>query len=309
MRANLNRNFTFRSGPGWGIKPHAMKRTIVSLLACAAAVAGLAQQNFDNVQIKATHVAGNVHMLEGAGGNIGVSTGPDGLLIVDDQFAPLAEKIDATLEKLEAGGPLKFVLNTHWHGDHTGGNAFFGRKASIIAHTNVRKRLAGKSDTPKEALPVITQDEGLSIHFNGEEIRMIPLPAGHTDGDSVIHFTKSGVVHMGDQFFNGRFPFIDLGSGGSVEGYIKNVERALERIPDDAKIIPGHGPLATKKDLKNFHDALLETTGIIRKGIAEGKSLEQVKAAGLPDKYKSWGAGFINHSRYMEIVYNDLKTK
>ena len=275
----------------------------------AAALCAWAQQNFDNVQIKSTHVAGNVHMFEGSGGNIGVSSGPDGLLIVDDQFAPLAEKIDAALQKLEASGPLKFVLNTHWHGDHTGGNAFFGRKASIIAHANVRKRLAGKSDTPKEALPVITQDEGLSVHFNGEEIRMIPLGPGHTDGDSVIHFTKSGVVHMGDQFFNGRFPFIDLGSGGSVEGYMKNVGDVLQKLSDDVKIIPGHGPLATKKDLKAFHDMLVETTGIVRKAIAEGKSLEQVKAAGLPEKYKEWGAGFMNHARYIEIVYNNLKSK
>lgn len=281
---------------------------IVAGLALAALSAS-GQGNFENVQIKATHVAGNVHMLEGQGGNIGVSTGPDGLLIVDDQFAPLAQKIDAALGKLEAGGPLKFVLNTHWHGDHTGGNAFFGRKASIVAHSNVRKRLAGKSDTPKEALPVITQDNGLSVHFNGEEIRMIPLGPGHTDGDSVIHFTKSGVLHMGDQFFNGRFPFIDLGSGGSVEGYVKNVEGVLGKVTDDMKIIPGHGPLATKKDLQAFHDMLVETTGVIRKAIADGKSLEQVKAAGLPEKYKEWGTGFINHARYIEIVYNNLKAK
>lgn len=274
-----------------------------------AVVSASAQGNFENVQIKATHVAGNVHMLEGQGGNIGVSTGPDGLLIVDDQFAPLAPKIDAALGKLEAGGPLKFVLNTHWHGDHTGGNAFFGRKASIVAHANVRKRLAGKSDTLKEALPVVTHENGLSVHFNGEEIRMIPLGPGHTDGDCVIHFTKSGVVHTGDQFFNGRFPFIDLGSGGSVEGYIKNVQKILEHVTDETKIIPGHGALATKKDLQSFHDMLIETTGVIRKAIAEGKSIEQVKAAGLPEKYKEWGTGFINHQRYIEIVYNNLKSK
>ncbi|MCI0743893.1 MAG: MBL fold metallo-hydrolase [Verrucomicrobia subdivision 3 bacterium] len=286
-----------------------MRRIGISFAAVLlASVSLLAQQDFSKVEIKSTHVAGNIHMLEGAGGNIGVSTGPDGILIVDDQFAPLAEKIDAALRKLDER-PQKFVLNTHWHGDHTGGNAHFGRKASIIAHTNVRKRLAGKSETPKEALPVVTHEDGLSVHFNGEEIRMIALGPGHTDGDSAIHFTKSGVVHMGDQFFNGWFPFIDLGSGGSVEGYMKNVENMLQKTPDDAKIIPGHGPLATKKDLKAFHDMLIETTGIIRKGIAEGKTLEQVKAAGLPEKYKDWGSGFINTSRYIEIVYNNLKAK
>src|SRR5688572_15664773 len=224
-----------------------MKRIITSFFVSVAFAGVLnAQQDFSRVEIKSTQVAGNVHMFEGAGGNIGVSSGPDGILIVDDQFAPLAEKIDAALQKLEAPGPLKFVLNTHWHGDHTGGNAFFGRKASIVAHANVRKRLAAKSDTAKEALPVITHEDGLSVHFNGEEIRMISLPPGHTDGDCVIHFTKSGVVHMGDQFFNGRFPFIDLGSGGDVAGYLKNVETVLSKLPEGVKIIPGHGPLATR---------------------------------------------------------------
>ncbi|MBI2924860.1 MAG: MBL fold metallo-hydrolase [Verrucomicrobia bacterium] len=268
----------------------------------------LAQRDFSNVEIKTTHVAGNVYMLEGAGGNIGVSVGPDGLLIVDDQFLPLAPKIEAALEKLDKG-PLKFVLNTHWHGDHTGGNPHFGRKAHLIAHTNVRKRLADKSDTPKEALPVITFDDSLAVHFNGEEIRVLHLPPGHTDGDSVIHFTKSGVVHMGDQFFSGKFPFIDLGSGGDVAGYVKNVETVLQKLPAGAKIIPGHGPLATREDLEKFHQMLVETTGLVRKAIDEGKTLEQVKAAGLPEKWKDWGTGFINTSRWLEIVFNNLDKK
>ncbi|MEW6159146.1 MAG: MBL fold metallo-hydrolase [Verrucomicrobiota bacterium] len=286
-----------------------MKKTIAFLCLLAISATLLAQQrDFSSVEIKATHVAGNVHMLEGQGGNIGVSVGPDGLLIVDDQFLPLAPKIDAALAKLDKGA-LKFVLNTHWHGDHTGGNPHFGRKAHIIAHTNVRKRLADKSDTPKEALPVVTFDDSLSVHFNGEEIKVIHLPPGHTDGDSVIHFTKSGVVHMGDQFFNGRFPFIDLGSGGSVAGYVKNVEAVLQKLPPDVKIIPGHGPLATRADLEKFHQMLVETTGIVRKAIDEGKTLEQVKAAGLPEQWKDWGSGFINMSRWLEITYNDLKKK
>lgn len=265
-----------------------------------------AQQNFDKVEIKSTHVAGNVHMLEGSGGNIGVSVGKDGTLIVDDQFAPLAAKIDEALKKLSPGA-LKFVLNTHWHGDHTGGNAHFGKKAHIVAHENVRKRLQSKSDTAPEALPIVTFDHGLSVHFNGEEIRVLALGPGHTDGDAVIHFTKSGVLHMGDQFFNGRFPFIDLGSGGDVAGYLRNVADVLKKIPDDIKIIPGHGPLATKADLQQFHDSIAETLEIVRKAKVAGKSLDQVKADGLPEKFKSWGSGFINTSRWLEIAYNSLK--
>lgn len=272
------------------------------------AVSSFAQRDMSNVQIKATHVAGNIHMLEGQGGNIAVSTGPDGVLMVDDQFAPLAEKINAAIEKLDQG-PIKFLLNTHHHGDHTGGNAYFGKEASIVAHANVRKRLSSDSKLAKEALPVVTFDQSASVHLNGEEIRLIHLGPGHTDGDSIIHFTKSGVFHLGDQFFNGRFPFVDLGSGGDVAGLLKNIEAAVKMIPDDAKIIPGHGALATKADLEKFRDMLVETTTLVTKAIAEGKSVADVKAAGLPEKYKDWGSGFINASRWLEISYNSLSKK
>ena len=282
--------------------------TVTGLVLLATANAPAQPRDFSKVEIKATAVAGNIHMLEGSGGNIGVSTGPDGVLIVDDQFAPLAEKIAAAIEKLDSG-PIKFVLNTHWHGDHTGGNGYFGKKASIVAHANVRKRLADKSDTPKEALPVVTFGDSASVHFNGEEIRLIHLGPGHTDGDSIIHFTKSGVVHMGDLFFNERFPFVDLGSGGDVAGLLKNIEAALEKIPADAKIIPGHGALGTRADLEKYRDMLVETTGLVKKAIADGKSLADVKAAGLPEKYKTWGSGFINASRWLEISYNSLSKK
>jgi glyoxylase-like metal-dependent hydrolase (beta-lactamase superfamily II) len=264
-----------------------------------------AQPDYSTVVVKTTPVAGNVHLLEGAGGNVGVSVGPDGVLIVDDQFAPLAEKIAGAIEKLDSG-PIKFVLNTHWHGDHTGGNAQFGRKASIMAQTNVRKRLAGNSKTPKEALPVVTFDDSASVHFNGEEIQMIQLGPGHTDGDSVIHFTKSGVVHMGDLFFNGRFPFVDLGSGGDVAGLLTNVESALKRFPGDTKFIPGHGALGSRSDLEGYRDMLVETIALVRKAIADGKTVADVKAAGMPGKYKDWGTGFINTGRWLEISYNSL---
>jgi glyoxylase-like metal-dependent hydrolase (beta-lactamase superfamily II) len=285
-----------------------------SLLLCVLC-AGLAsaQQDFSKVEIKASPVSGNVYMLEGSGGNIGVSVGSDGILIVDDQFAPLADKIRAALKAL-GQGRLRFLLNTHWHGDHTGSNAVFGTEATIIAHDNVRKRLAEGSNVPgrgtppaaREALPVITFDQSLAVHFNGEEIRAIHYPKGHTDGDSIIFFTKSNVVHMGDDFFNGMFPFIDLSSGGDVDGYVKNVGDVIPKIPAGAKIIPGHGALATIDDLKAFHAMLLETVEIVRKQVKAGKSLDEVKKAGMPDKYKSWGAGFVNTDRWIQIVFESL---
>jgi len=286
-----------------------MKLQPILVAALASTVAALAQRDFANVEIKATPVSKTVWMLEGAGGNIGVSAGPDGVLVVDDQFAPLAEKITAKLKELNPAAP-RFVLNTHWHGDHTGGNAFFGSKgANIIASANVRERLSKKSDVQPAELPVVTYDHGASVHFNGEEIRLIALGAGHTDGDSIIWFTGANVVHMGDQFFAGKFPFIDLGSGGDVAGYLANVEKALAFIPADAKVIPGHGPLATVDDLKTFRDMLLETTGVVKKAIADGKTLEQVKADGLPAKWKDWGTGFINTGRWLEICFNSLSKK
>jgi cyclase len=279
-----------------------------SLILIATLSTSLAQRDFSQIEIKATHVAGNVHMLEGAGGNIGVSVGDDGILIIDNQFAPLAEKIESALHNLHKG-PIKYVLNTHWHGDHTGGNGHFGKQATILAHDNVRRRLADKSDTPRTALPIITYRDPISVYFNGEEIKVYPLAPGHTDGDSVVHFTKSGVLHMGDQFFNARFPFIDLGSAGDVEGYVKNVERVLDALPVGVRIIPGHGELATREDLETFYEMLLDTTGRVRRAIADGKSLSEVKADGVPEKYKDWGSGFINTSRWLEITYNSLSQK
>ena len=275
-------------------------------------------QDFSKVEITASKVAGNVHMLQGAGGNIGVSVGPDGILIVDDQFAPLADKIKAALKTL-GEGKLKFVLNTHWHGDHTGGNAQFGPEAPIIAHDNVRRRLATeqrielfKSTTPaspKEALPVITFDKSLSVHFNGEEIKVIHFPQGHTDGDSIIFFTNSNVVHMGDDFFVAKFPFVDLDTGGSVQGLTKNIGEIIPKLAADVKIIPGHGPLATVDDLKQFHNMLKETTAIVQGKMKAGKTMEQIKAEGLPAEWTSWGTGFIKTDVWLEIIYRSLSKK
>src|SRR5512141_989802 len=222
------------------------------LLAVGAAVA---QQDLSKVEIKVTKVAGTVYMLEGAGGNIGVSVGEDGVVLVDDQFAPLAPKIRQALKGI-TDKPLKFVLNTHFHGDHTGGNAQFGSEAPIIAHENVRRRLkeggtVGGSDVkpaPKEALPVITFNDRATVHLNGEDIRAIHFPHGHTDGDSVIFFPTSNVVHMGDDFVTYGFPFVDVRSGGSVSGVIAGVEKVLGMTPPDVKVIPGHGAVCTTDD-------------------------------------------------------------
>ena len=273
-----------------------------------------AQRDFSKVEIKTVHVAGKVYMLIGAGGNIGVSVGEDGILIVDDQFAELSGKIRTALETL-APGKLKFILNTHWHGDHTGGNPVFGKEATIIAHANVRKRVSTEQHIfgrtvpplPPEGWPVITYEHSVSVHFNGEEIKAIHFPHGHTDGDSVIFFTKSNVVHMVDDFFADQFPFVDLDSGGSVQGLIRNVERLLTLIPEDAKIIPGHGKLSTVQDLKRYLTMLKETSEIVRQRMREGKSLEAIKAEGLPEQWTRWGSGFITTERWVEIVYRSFK--
>ena len=295
-----------------------MKKFLLLTILFVFTASAQAQTDFSKVQMKATKVAGNVYMLEGAGGNIGVSVGDDGLLIVDDQFAPLADKIRAALKGI-ADKKLKFILNTHWHGDHTGGNVVFGPEATIIAHDNVRKRLATEQKStvfntttppsPKEALPVITFDQSLSVHFNGEDIRAIHFPHGHTDGDSVIFFSASNVVHLGDDFFAGRFPFVDLESGGSVEGLVKNIGELVNKIPADAKLIPGHGPLSTLDDLKSYHRMLQQTTEIVRQKIAAGKTLDQIKGEGLPDEWKPWGEGFIKTDRWVETIYKSLTAK
>lgn len=292
-----------------------MKKFLLLTVLCVFTASAQAQTDFSKVQMKATKVAGNVYMLEGAGGNIGVSVGDDGLLIVDDQFAPLADKIRAALKGI-ADKKLKFILNTHWHGDHTGGNVVFGPEATIIAHDNVRKRLATEQKStvfntttppsPKEALPVITFDQSLSVHFNGEDIRAIHFPHGHTDGDSVIFFSASNVVHLGDDFFAGRFPFVDLESGGSVEGLVKNIGELVNKIPAGAKLIPGHGPISTLDDLKSYHRMLQQTTEIVRQKIAAGKTLDQIKSEGLPDEWKPWGEGFIKTDRWVETIYKSL---
>ena len=285
-----------------------MKRmTLAALGVCFLLFAhqAVSQRDFSKVEFQTHHVAGNIYVLDSdAGGNIGLSIGDDGVLMIDDQFLPLAEKIRAATRKLTEG-KLKFLINTHHHGDHTNGNPAFGKDAPIVAHSNVRKRLVGQLSGP--ALPVITFNDSLTIHFNGEEIEVFHLSRGHTDGDSIIYFKGSNVVHMGDQFFAGRFPYVDLNSGGNPEGYMKNVVQVIDRLPADVKVIPGHGPVSTLADLKQFEGMLGETISHIRELKKSGKTLAQAKQAGLPAKWDSWSGGFISTEYWIEIVYNSLE--
>jgi cyclase len=265
-----------------------------------------AQIDFSQVTIEVTHVAGNVWMVTGAGGNIGLSIGEDGVILIDDQYAPLAPRIEKAIREV-TDQPLRFILNTHHHGDHVGGNLFFGRQAPIVAQKNVRRRLAAATDSEAGALPVLTYQDGVVLHLNGEEARVFHLPHAHTDGDSVIYFTESNVVHTGDLFFNGRFPFIDLDSGGSVRGLIAAIDTLLTRLGPETRVIPGHGPLATVDELRSYAGMLRETSTIVLAAKREGKSAQQIKDESLLSEYEHLSWNFIPTSRYIDILYRDLQ--
>ncbi len=270
------------------------------------------EDRFAKVEITPTQLAPSVWLLEGAGGNIGVSSGDDGILIIDDQFAPLTDKIAAALKATpgaQKSAMPRFIINTHYHGDHIGGNDHFGKQGTILAHDNVLKRLATDGKTREGALPVVTFDAGLNIRFNGDTLKVMHLGPGHTDGDSLVIFERSGVVHMGDLFFKDRFPYIDLDGGGSVIGYRDNVERALAIISDDDKVIPGHGSLANRADLLKFKQMLDDSITWAKEAIASGKSLEQMQAEGLGEKYQSWSWNFIDEKKWIAILHRDLSAK
>jgi glyoxylase-like metal-dependent hydrolase (beta-lactamase superfamily II) len=295
-----------------------MKRVACMLVLLLGLPAAAQQQDFGKVRIKVIPVAGAVYMLQGAGGNIGASVGEDGIVIVDDQFAPLAERIREALKGI-TDKPVRFVINTHWHFDHTGGNGYFAKQGTIIAQDRVRERLEaggtilGTEVKPasKEELPIITFNDRLSVHLNGEDIRAVHFPHGHTDGDSVVFFTKSNVVHMGDDFVTYGFPFIDLESGGSVRGMIAACEKVIATVPADAKVIPGHGGLSTAADLKPYVAMLKDAKSRIEKGIREGKSAEDLKKENVLAGYESWGGPgkFITTEKFIDTLYADLTGK
>jgi cyclase len=291
-----------------------MRKSLILAVALFSVPLIAQQQDFSKVQMKLIKITEHVYMLQGAGGNIGVSVGDDGIVIIDDQFAPLAPKIKDALKTI-TDKPIKFIINTHYHGDHTGGNEIFGRDGTIIAHDNVRKRLESGTKVmglatppaPKTALPVVTFNDRATLHVNGEDLRIIHLPPGHTDGDSMIEFTKSNVIHMGDDFFVGMFPFIDRENGGTLLGLIANLDAVLKTIPADAKIIPGHGPLADKPVLEGFRDALKGTVAIMNEAIQKGKTLEEVKKEKTLAAWSHLASDFVTLEMYEEGLYNELK--
>ncbi len=279
-----------------------------------------AQQDFSKVQIKTEKLSDTVYMLTGSGGNLGLSVGNDAVFLIDDQFAPLTPRIKAAIAKITKK-PVKFLLNTHWHFDHVGGNENLGKGGVLIfAHENVRKRMSTEQfieflgmktqPSPKVALPVVTFASEVTFHINGDEVRAFHVAPAHTDGDSIVHFPKSDVIHTGDTFFNKLYPFIDTSSGGSVDGMIAAADRVLAMAGDKTRIIPGHGPLANKADLKTYRDMLATVSGRIRESIKAGKKLEEVVASKPTAQFDAvWGKGFLPPDKFVEMLYKNLQKK
>jgi glyoxylase-like metal-dependent hydrolase (beta-lactamase superfamily II) len=293
-----------------------MKRflPVLALLAFPA----FAQQDLSKVEIRPDKLSESLYMLTGAGGNIGLSLGEDAVFLVDDQFAPLTPKIEAAIARLTSK-PVKFVLNTHWHFDHTGGNENFGKAgALIVAHENVRKRMSVEGfieflgmkfkAEPRTALPIVTFTRDVTFHLNGDELYVLHVANAHTDGDAIVHFRKSDVFHMGDTFFNRLYPFIDTSSGGSVEGVIAAADRVLQASSERTRIIPGHGPLASRADLQAYRDMLATVSARIREQVRAGRSLAEVIDTKPTAEFDAvWGKGFLNPQRFVDMLYKNLQ--
>ena len=297
-----------------------MRAACVCALACACLVlASGAQAQQQDVQVETIEVAPGLYMLVGRGGNVGVSVGEDGVFLVDDQYAPLTEKILAAIREL-SDQPVRFVINTHWHGDHTGGNENLGQAGAIIvAHDNVRKRLstaqvlevfdAEYPARPKVALPVITFSEALTFHLNGYELHAFHVENAHTDGDAIIVFRDANVVHMGDTYFNGRYPFIDVEHGGTIDGMIAAANLVLGMVDDDTKIIPGHGPLSNKVELTAYRDMLVGVRERVLAEIESGKTLDDAVTANPTAEFDAeWGQRF-PPDVFTRLVYMDLSSR
>ena len=277
----------------------------------------LVAQNFDTVQVTSTRLADNVHMLVGSGGNIGLMVGSDAVFVVDDQFAPLTPKILAAIKAITPQ-PVRFVLNTHWHFDHTGGNENMGQAGALIfAHENVRKRMSTdqfieafklkQPASPRGALPVVTFTDTVSFHLNGDSVVVFHVAPAHTDGDAMVMFTKANVVHTGDVFVSAGFPFVDRSSGGTIHGIIAATERLLTVTDAQTKIIPGHGPLADRTRLKAYHDMLVVMRDRMQKEIAAKHTVDQVLASKITAEYDTeWPNG---RERFLRILFQELSAK
>jgi cyclase len=288
---------------------------LVSLI-CLAAPAG-AQRDFSKVEVRVERIAPGVAVLFGAGGNVGLSYGEDGNVIVDDQYAPMSDKIVAAVATVDPD-PVRFVINTHWHGDHTGGNEAMGAKGAVIlAHDNVRRRMSTEQfiaalndrvpPSPKGALPVVTFAEGVTLHLNGDTLHVVHVANAHTDGDALIHWQKANVLHMGDTFFHKvTLPFIDLSSGGSIDGLIAAVDKGLATADDSTRIIPGHGPVATRDELVAYRAMLADVRARVAAGIKKKRSLAQIQAAAPAARY-GMADGFIKPDQFVAFVYDSLK--
>jgi glyoxylase-like metal-dependent hydrolase (beta-lactamase superfamily II) len=296
---------------------------LAALVAALVPAARLrAQAGLDTVQIRAQKLSDHVYVLFGSGGNIGVSVGDEGAFVIDDQFAPLSEKIKAAIAQLDPK-PVRFVVNTHWHGDHTGGNENMAQSgAVIVAQDNVRKRMSVEQALERggqttrvaasshAALPVLTFAEDVTFHVNGDSLRVIHVAAAHTDGDAIIYFTKANVMHTGDTFFNGRYPFIDLSTGGSVNGIIAAADKELSLANESTQIVPGHGAVGTKADLQEYRRVVSTIRDRIAKMVAAKKTLAQVAAAKPTAEFdEKWGKGFITADLMVDQVYKSLTKK
>ena len=291
---------------------------VMACLAMVAAPAARAQRSFDQVVITPLKLADGVWMLTGAGGNLMVCAGPDGALLVDAQYGPLAAKIRAAVDSLSGGRPLRFVLNTHYHGDHVSGDsAMAAAGATVMAHANVRRRMSVErfnetsgtttKAAPAAAWPVVTFNDSLTFHLNGLEIRALHLPPGHTDGDVVVWIPGANVLHTGDLLFNGTYPVIDVSAGGSIGGMIRSLDLLLPLVGAATKVVPGHGPLADRAALLRFRGMLLAVRDRVTTLVTEGRTLEQVlEAKPLADLDRVWGAGFMKPDVFLRVVYKDL---
>ena len=296
-----------------------ISRTGLTLAATAAILAAptAAQRNFDEVEIRTERIAPGVAVLFGAGGNIGVSYGEDGTVLIDDQFAPLSAKIEAAVAALGAE-PVGHVINTHWHGDHTGGNEHFGQAgATIFAHHNVRQRMATEQrrgdrvtpPSPRAALPVVTYEQGVRLHLNGDTLDVAFLGGGHTDGDSVVTWREANVVHMGDLYFKiPGYPFIDTASGGSVYSLMRSLDLAIAMIDDETKVIPGHGEMSNKAELVAYRAFIGESVERIEKLHGEGRTVDQVLAA-KPFADYDRGEGFIDADGFARAIYTSIENR